>query len=120
MPFWQNIKATIYSTRGYRNFISGKYDKAISLFEKAISLDSDADIKKLSHSYLGRAYANLGRYEDAVSIMPKADELYDLEDNDKDEYTRKEYKAFLHAYSLSLQKLGLDEKAEIIRNKANR
>lgn len=119
MPIWKDIKATFYSKLGYRKFISGKFDKAIALFEKAISIDSDNDIKRLSHLYLGFAYASLERYEDAVSVMAKADELYDLEKNDKDENIKKEYIAFLKVYSLSLEKLGLNEKAEAINNKIN-
>jgi hypothetical protein len=59
MPFWRDIKATAFSTWGYRKFVSGQYEKAASLFEKAILLTTDTDVKRISHTYLGRSYVSL-------------------------------------------------------------
>jgi len=118
MPFWRDLKSTVFSTWGYNKFIAGKYKKAVSYFEKAVELGTDTDIKRLSNAYLGRSYVILGRFEEALSVMPKADELYNLESNERDDYNQKEYKAFLDAYSLALRKLGFIERAESISNKS--
>ncbi len=118
MSFWRNFKATVFSTWGYRKFISRHYEKAIPLFEKAIVLGTDPDIIRISYAYLSRSYVILGRFEDALSVMPRADELYDLESNDRDDFNRNEYKAFLDSYSLALRKLGFIEKADNVSTKS--
>ena len=64
--------ANAYCDKGKSLADLGRYDEAITCYDKAIELKPDFD---LAHRDKGLALANLGRYDDAIKCCDKAIEL---------------------------------------------
>jgi tetratricopeptide (TPR) repeat protein len=63
---------TIY-TKGMSSLVSGEFDKAISLFDEAMSIDgSNADV----HIARGIAYEKVGKWNEAIADYREANAIY--------------------------------------------
>ena len=58
--------------KGAGEFINGLYDKAIASFTKALGKKPNDDSKAYTYNYIGAAYGNSGRNEEALKAYRKS------------------------------------------------
>lgn len=59
----------------------GKYEEAISGYQRVIDLYPDSQVGQDAHFYMGWAYEKLGKYDEAISQLEGAIDLYPRNEN---------------------------------------
>jgi len=95
-----------------------RYEDAARLFNKMLRFETGDDRKEVTLGYLGRAYFQLGRLQEASAVMAEAFELY-LKRGPKlysEHYYRAVFAEFKGEYVRMLHAMGMDKRAEAVES----
>ncbi len=115
MGFLSGYLAVFYFVRGLNKFNQKRYQEAVTIFEKVCKLDPKHKKKAVYHSYLGRSYHELGKYNDALHYLSLS--YKDFRKKDliaEDDYERGVILETIKAFSSVLNELGEEDRSHEI------
>lgn len=117
MGFLSGYLAVFYFVRGLNKFHQKRYQEAATIFEKVCKLDSKHKKIAVYHSYLGRSYFELGKYNDALHYLSLSHKDFRKKDLiAEDDYERGIILETIRAFSHVLHKLGDVDRSQEIAN----
>ena len=119
MGVFAKWRASFLYGRALRRFYQKNYLDAARLLQKVCELDPHHERNELYHSYLGRSYLSLGRYDDALQVLCRAYEPFRKRSQQLDtDFGRQEYVDTLNALSDVLHKVGQSSRAREVAHEA--
>ena len=119
MALFAGLRAACLYGRALARFHQRRYQDAVRLLEKVCQLDPNHERNELYYAYLGRSHLALGHHDDALKYLSHAyDPFCQRSHLLKEDMEKREFVAFLTAFSTVLEKVGQGERAQEVKHKA--